>query len=132
MSIFSLRLLQQKNYYDYNEVAGDLPDYEDNPLQHIQPNLPQAAEPVASESVAPTTATENGNDNDSESSSFPWERSVDCLSSDTNLSKFLLTSKPPRRNQSVQRHSQMPLARWLLANGKDISFLVPCKYVRFV
>jgi hypothetical protein len=112
-----------------NEIAGDLPDYEDNPLQDIHPNLPEAAEPVAPESVAPTTATENENDN--ESSSLPRERSVDCLPSDTNLTKFLLVSKSLRRNQSPQRHPQMSLAHWL-ANGKDIPFLVPCKYVRFI
>ena len=68
-----------------NEIAGDLPDYEDNPLQinAIQPNLLEAAEPVVPESVAPKTATEN--ENDVKSSSLPSERSANCLSSDSNL-----------------------------------------------
>jgi hypothetical protein len=113
-----------------NDVAGDLPDYEDNPLQDIQPNLPEAAEavpePVASESVAPTTTTEN--DNDNESPSLPMERSVNCLSSDTNLTKFLLVSKSTRKNQFLQRHSQISLTH-RLASGKDIPFLVPWVWV---
>ena len=119
-----------------NEIASDLPDYEDNPLQMdvIPPNQPEAAEPVAPESVAPelvapTTATENENDN--ESSSLPRERSANCLSFDTNLTKFRLASNLPRRNYSLQRHSQMSLAHWL-ANGKDRPFLVPCEYVWFI
>jgi hypothetical protein len=67
------------------EIADALPDYEDNLLQMnvTQPILSEVAEPVApepvAESVAPTTATENGNDN--ESSSLPRERSANCLSS---------------------------------------------------
>ena len=109
-----------------NEIAADLPDYEDNPLLDIQPNLSEGAEPVAPESLAPTTATEN--ENDKESSSLPLERSVNYLSSDTNITKFRLASKLPRRNHSLQMHSQMSLAHWL-ANGKDIPFLVPCEYV---
>ena len=97
-----------------NEIAGDLPDYEDNPLQMnvIRPNLPEAPEPLAPESVAPEsvvpTAVENGNDN--ESSSLPRERSVNCLSSDTNLTKFRLALNLRRRVYSLQRHSPMSLA----------------------
>ena len=106
-----------------NDIAGDLPDYEDNPLQNIEPNLSETAEPVA-----PTTAIENENDNDS---SLPKEKFVNCLSSDTNLTKFRLASKLPRRNYSLQRQSQMSLAHWL-ANGKDRPFLVPCEYVWFI
>ena len=130
-----------------NEVACDLPDYEDNPLHDIQPNLSEVAEPVDPEPAAPdcvapdfldpqsgalesvaqtTTVTENGNDN--ESSSLHRERSVNFLSSDTNLTKFSLASKSPRKIYSLTRHSQMTLAHWL-ASGKDRPFLVPCKYV---
>jgi hypothetical protein len=71
-----------------NEIAGDLPDYEDNPLgiNVIQPNLSETAEPVVPESVAPTTSTED--ENDVKSSSLPGERSANCLSSDSNLTKF--------------------------------------------
>ena len=80
------------------EIADTLPDYEDNPLQMnvIQPILseaaeqvaagPVAAEQVAPEFVAPTTAAEN--ENDEESSSLPRERSANCLSFDTNLTKI--------------------------------------------
>ena len=114
-----------------NEVASDLPDYEDNPMEDIQPNLSEVAEPAAPEpgvleSGAQTTITENGNDN--ESSSLHRERSVNFLSSDTNLTKFHLASKSPRKNYSLQRHSQITLVHWL-ANGKDRPFLVPCEYV---
>jgi hypothetical protein len=103
-----------------NEIAGDLPDYEDNPLQMnvIHPNLSEAAkpvapesvapEPVAPESVAPTTATEK--ENDVESPSLPRQRSANCLSYNTNLTKFRLASNFPRRNYSLQRHSQTFLA----------------------
>ena len=120
-----------------NEIAGDLPDYEDNPLQMnvVLPNLSEAAEPVAPESVAPesvapepvapTTATENENDN--ESSSLPRERCADCLFSDTNLTKLCLALNLPRRNYSPQRHTLMSLAHWL-TNGKDRPSLVPCEY----
>ena len=114
-----------------NEIAGALPDFEDNPLQMnvIQPNLSETAEPVAPESVAPATVTEDENGN--ESSPLPRERSANRLSSHTNLTRFCLASNLPRRNQSLQMHSQMSLAHWL-ANGKDRPFLVPCEYVWFI
>ena len=109
-----------------NEIAGDLPDYEEIPLQNIQPNLSEVAEPVVPESVAPTTATENENDKES---SLPRERFVNCFSSDTNLTKIHLASKLSRRSYSLQ----MYLAHWRwLVHGKDIPFLVPCEYIWFI
>ena len=77
-----------------NEIAGDLPDYEDNPLQmNVIPPLSEAAElvapePVASESVAPMTATEIKNDDES---SLPRRRSANCLSSNTKSNQIPLS-----------------------------------------
>ena len=82
-----------------NEIAGALPDFEDNPLQMniIQPDLSETAEPVSPEPVDPESVATEG-ENDNESSSFPRERSANCLSFDTNLTSFRLASNLPRRN----------------------------------